>query len=195
MENAPRVNLTVEVSGRDASIPAAPFLSTVEDALAILQEINASVSTVPKQLLVWRIADMSVRCPARMTLVPDGEGADVLGPMIIDRYTAGFYTLDQSPRVTPRHFTDKALEGAKRIVSRLDHDLARITFTRAGGSPVVPTQRVAAHVEELLVSCPRDSFTRIAHMPGEVLSGDAKKPPADAWQRASEQGSQEAPNG
>jgi hypothetical protein len=142
--------LTIRLTGTTETISVDAFLSAVGSAVDLLKEIDAAVSRKRKGTVSWFIAAASMSSPLQVTV----RGTSGVEPVMVDeviRFSVeGLRELETDGHVVPTYFTDEALEHAKRLVSVLDADIAKIRLTALDVEPVTPTQRVAASADELL---------------------------------------------
>jgi hypothetical protein len=142
--------LIIRLIGREEYISAASFITVVHNTLAILKEVDAEISEQRLGSLMWRIKDVSLNSPLTVTLLGESRVDELdYGRDVIEAYTEGLRQIDRSPENIPPFFTIAALSQAKRLVAVLNDGIERIFFSLPEQEPVVPTQRVAANVDEL----------------------------------------------
>jgi hypothetical protein len=142
--------LTIQLTGTAETISVASFLSVIDSAVDLLQDIDAAMSRKRKGTVSWSIAAASMSSPLQVTIAGTSEAEPVMVDEIIRFSMEGLRRLEADGQVAPTYFTDETLEDAKELVSVLNADIARIRFTAPSVEPVTPTQRVAASVDELL---------------------------------------------
>ena len=141
--------LTIEVTGRTEFIPVASFLNVVTGTLAILKELDDEMRRGRKPIR-WRISEVHLHSPLSLTI--DSDSAEDVGGSrdILRGYMEGFRKIDESAEDIPSYFTETSLEAAKKLVSVLDDEIAKVSFFVPGDKPVTPTQHVAANVDRLI---------------------------------------------
>jgi len=145
--------LTIRVVPREEYVSAASFLSIVQNTLAILREVDAQISEQRQGSLTWQIKDVSLNSPLTMTIFGETTAEDLdYGRDVIEAYTDGLRQVDTSPARIPEFFTFEALRRAKSLVSVLNDGIERVIFSTPRREAVMPTQRVAANVDELTQS-------------------------------------------
>jgi hypothetical protein len=142
--------LTIQLTGTAETISVASFLSVIDSAVDLLQDIDAAMSRKRKGTVSWSIAAASMSSPLQVTIAGTSEAEPAMVDEIIRFSMEGLRRLEADGQVAPTYFTDETLEDAKELVSVLNADIARIRFTAPSVEPVTPTQRVAASVDELL---------------------------------------------
>lgn len=142
--------LVIRVESKEEYVPAASFVSIISNTLMILREVDSEISEQHQGSLSWRIQDVSLNSPLSITIFAEPRGGDLdVGRDVVEAYTEGLRQIDASPERIPEFFTLKALERAKSLVSVLNDGIARITYSTARYTAIVPTQRIAANVDEL----------------------------------------------
>jgi len=143
--------LTITLTGEEEFIEVAPFLSVVENTVAILREIDIAISDTHKMMTDWRIGAVSLNSPLAFTVVADSRANQVqMGRQILDVCLSGFRQIEAGTKCTPAYFTEEALERAKKVVSTLNNGIARIAISTPWGKPFVASQHMAATIDKLL---------------------------------------------
>jgi hypothetical protein len=145
----PKAEITIKVRARDELVPVRSFLTIVDSALSILKELQHSKHYASAE---WKISAASLQSPLTFTIGSD----DPNGQELVREYLGVFKEAEKSEKFPPDRWTQKTLEGAKRVVSVLNDGVAQITFTSAGIETISPTQRVAATVDYLLAPAYED---------------------------------------
>jgi hypothetical protein len=143
--------LTIRVESTTEFVDLDHFVSVVENTLAILADIEVSIGQYARRRIHWRISSVSLNSPLMVTVFPDTEEDDPeFGRQLLVTYTRGLRQIEESCEVRPSHFSDDALEAAKKLVAPLNSGMRRITFVTTVDEPVSPTQRAAANVDSIL---------------------------------------------
>jgi len=143
--------LTIRIESDSEFVDLDHFISVVESTLDILADIEVSVGQYARRKVHWRIASVSLNSPLTVTVFPDADAEDpTLTSEVLTAYTRGLRQIEQSPEGRPPHFSDRALESAKKLVFPLNTGLRRITLVSTLDDPVTPTQRAAANVDAIL---------------------------------------------
>lgn len=146
--------LSISLVGEDLTLRV--FSDAVSTFLDLLHEVDRTVSHRPE--VTWRVAELRYDSPATVSVIgiPKTKAVDPT-PIIGRAILAGFERLETGEG-RPIHFSDEALDAAKRLGGlRGRGGVRRISL--AGGDPLHPdaerkaleiTQRVAAAVDDLI---------------------------------------------
>lgn len=141
--------LTISVEGQTPEQAVQPFIDAIATTLDIVRELETSISQRRRAGLRWTIRSLRFGSPATLTMqaLPPATGRD-LGSEVVRHYLDGLDLLARGVEL-PAHFTESALEDAKRL-ARLTQDNAREIVIRADDKAVKITQRIAANVDDLV---------------------------------------------
>jgi hypothetical protein len=89
-----------------------------------------------------------------------------VGKRAVSAYLNGLRDLDKKP-VVPRHYSDRALAGVKRIANALANGVASVEFSAPGRVPLSPSLRVAKNIEALYKNRP-DSLYQLSSVEGRL---------------------------
>lgn len=145
----PKAEITIKVHARNDFVPVRSFLTLVESALCILQELEHSKHYPSAE---WKVSAASLQSPLRLTIGSDAPNSSEL----VREYLGVFQETEKSEKFPADRWTSKTLEQAKRAVSVLGDGVAQITFSAPGSESISPTQRVAASVDYLLAPAYED---------------------------------------
>lgn len=142
--------IIIQVSGRDGRyVPVASFVAAMLNALTILKEVDTQISEQNQGSTEWRIKDVSYNSPLTAVFIGEPIGELNVVTAIVEASADGLEQLDQSPGVVPAFFSVRALEVSKKMVNVLNDGVERLVVQVPEYKAVVPTQRVAANVDEL----------------------------------------------
>ncbi len=142
--------LTITLTGKKEFIPYKSFLSAVDNTIALLRDLDSSISGRSSGSVEWQISSVSMNSPLAFTVFADA-GADIaIGRDILDACTHGLRQIESSSDRIPRYFTINALEHASKLVAVLNDGIDRISIATPWDRPVLPSQRISLHVNRLL---------------------------------------------
>ncbi len=146
--------ITFEVAARSDTgfVPVETFMSAVANLLEILKDVDISVSGKRKATLNWQISEISLHSPLLMTMVAesDDDGIDIACE-VVRASIHGLRQINENVRAgIPPHFAAATLENAKKLVSVLNDGIAKVAVIAPDMKPVMLTQHIAAHVDELI---------------------------------------------
>lgn len=127
------------------------FVEAGNDLTGILQEVEAKLTTVSKSRIRWVVSELSKRSPA--TVVLEGRATNgTVSPSTIQEVagaTASGLKALQEGAAWPPHFTEEALEKAKRLGDLIGDRVSELSV-RDGDAPVTVTRQVSVNVDELI---------------------------------------------
>jgi hypothetical protein len=145
----PKAEITIKVRAREDFVPVRSFLTIIDSTLSILKELEHAKHYVSAE---WKVSAASLQSPLTLTIGCD----DANGQELVREYLGVFEETEKSEKFSPDRWTQKTLEGAKRVVSVLNDGVSQITFVSPGIEAISPTQRVAASVDYLLAPAYED---------------------------------------
>lgn len=142
--------VTIRLASKEQFPSVRSFMIVVNNTLAILREVDKQISEQRNGSLKWRIKDVSFNSPLEMTIFGEPLIEEDYGRAVVRATAAGVRELDRSSDAIPHFFTVSAMNRAKDLVGVLNNGIERVTLAVLDELPVVPTQRVAANVGELV---------------------------------------------
>lgn len=155
--------LTITVAGKDPLPEASSFSRVIHDTIVVLTEIGAGLSKKDSRPVVWRISHVSMNTPISVDLLADKKP---LGARTVAIYLKGLVDLEKKPMM-PRHYSDRALAGVKRIANALANGVASVEFAAPGEMPLSPTLRVVANIDAIYKNRP-DSLYQLSSIEGRL---------------------------
>ena len=160
-----RRELTITSEDDGQFLPFSAFATVARKSVAMLIGLDVELSEDHKPSARWGIVGCSMSSPMSMTLqanpVGDREACDMIGPFLDD-----WNRLERGER--PRYLPPHLQKVAKEIVGVLGRGLRSISYA-SNGAKADPTQRVAAHVDELLGIAP-GPYTVMTELEGRIES-------------------------
>ena len=163
-------SLTIKITGKNSNIiPATSFLVVVYNMLRVLKDVDAAVAkdpdnTLKTSALEWSISKTEMNSPLTLDIVPlltsqlDGYQEDN-GRKVLMACEQGLRTIENNPRTIPPFFREKTLLSASKVVRVLSDGIRSIEIFTPYTKPLLLTQRLAAHVDELVSSTYTDLGT------------------------------------
>lgn len=145
--------IIIQISGRDGQhVPVDAFVSVMRNALSVLEEVDAEISEQRQGSVRWGIKAVSYNSPLTAAFI--GEPAAELDVVseVVKAFADGLKQLEEGPARIPEFFSVKALEVSKKMVGVLNDGVERLTIRVPDYKSVQPTQRVAASVDELMLT-------------------------------------------
>lgn len=138
--------LTIRVTGDDEAVSLASFLKVAQTMFELLRGVDETVSGEEGNRIEWQIESVSMDSPLAMTIGSKG-GYTQRADTVIHGVLSDVASLDERS-LQPRYLRETLMEKIKGMVSVLSAGLTRIEL-EAAQLLAVPTQRIAAHVDEL----------------------------------------------
>lgn len=135
------------IAGKGEYVGARSFEESFKDTLAVLQELDRSVSGVANGTIEWEIVGATVQSPLTLQLGAKSTVAADYGTQVVNAFLDGVEMLDRESQV-PRHFTPTALDAMKRISDLFGNGVSRITYTTPSRR-VTPSNRVGVHISQM----------------------------------------------
>jgi hypothetical protein len=142
--------ITIVLTSATEFVPVASVIEVIESATGILHDVGSNISQRSGGALEWQIAEISMASPLRIAMFAEDEEDPALPAETVRATTRGLRQIEESPDARPAFFDAGTLEKAKRLVSVLNNGVTRITIADPWTEPVIPSQRLAANVDELL---------------------------------------------
>ena len=141
-----RGKLTIRVVGDDGAISLAAFLKVAESVSALVRGVDEAIAGEEDRKIEWQIESVSMHSPLALT-IGSREGSLDRAEAVIHGVLQDIQTLDENA-LAPRYLNETLMERVKAMVSVLEGSLTRVEL-ETDGFMTVPTQRAAAHVEEI----------------------------------------------
>ncbi len=144
-----RPTIGVRVIESGPMLMAPDFLSSGNNLLRLLGEVDIALSPSLSRTTDWSISELSRRSPAVLVIEPIvREGHLDNRDAIIDTVMKGIATLKERD-IRPRYFSDQALNSTRELVSILGNHVHSIeVFTP--NTRIVCSETIAANVREIL---------------------------------------------
>jgi hypothetical protein len=140
--------LTVRLIGAIDFLSVDSLVLVLDNIAEILRDVESAVSE-SRPVIDWHIAAISFSSPLAVTLSPTADPQGYARETITASI-AGLRQIERSSETRPMYFSINALERAKKLVSVLNRDVARLIVVPSEGDAVTVSQRVAANVDALL---------------------------------------------
>lgn len=149
MANETRPTIGIRVTETGPRLWAADFLSSANNLLRLLSEVDIALSNSLARTADWSVTQLSRSSPAVLIVEPVvREGQLDNRHTIVDTVMEGLSALKEKD-VRPRYFSDQALTSARELVSVLGERVHQVEVFTPNIS-VVCTEVIAANVREIL---------------------------------------------
>lgn len=140
--------LSIHVADLADDVSAESFVAVFRDTLEALNELTRTLDPVHTGEVTWRIASVSQNSPLKVTIY--GESDNGIAADAVNSWMRGLKYLNsrEARLVRPQHFSPKALEATKRVVSQFDKGgLATISYETPQHGWVATGPFVAANID------------------------------------------------
>lgn len=147
MVDEQRITIGIRVTESGPVLMAADFLSSANNLLRLLSEVDIALSPSLVRTSDWSVMELSRTSPAVLLLEPEvREGQLDNRRAIVDTVMEGISDLKEKD-MRPRYFSDQALASARDLVSgERVHKVEVFTASTC----IVWTEAIAANVREIL---------------------------------------------
>lgn len=154
-------SLTIKITGKNNNIiPATSFLVVVYNMLRVLRDVDAAVAKDPDNILKtssleWSISKTEMNSPLTLDIVPllssqPNDYQDDNGRKVLIACEQGLRAIENDSKAVPPYFREKTLLAASKVVRVLNDGVRSIEIFTPYTKPLLLTQRLAAHVDEMV---------------------------------------------
>ena len=134
---------TIRLAGKEDTIPTKSFLVVLRSILAILRDVNTSMTENRRANLTWDFSHIQMNGPARLDIFPEArEGADI-GKAVVIACANGLALLETQDGELPRFFHVRTIELAKTMIGVLRNGIRRIEIDTPYTGTMTLTDRLA----------------------------------------------------
>jgi hypothetical protein len=145
MAKKPATDLTLTVAGKGEYVDARSFVETVADALAALEKIDKSFSSIDGGSIKWEIISASVNSPLVMQFHGTPQAIGNFTEPVVNVFIGGMREMDSHGRL-PKNFPREAVNDIARLAHHYDNGVAEITFTTRT-TEYTPSPKLAKNVD------------------------------------------------
>lgn len=148
-DGADRRAFSIDVDGPRVSLDR--LISTAESALTLLREVDVEITHKSGGALDWVVSDLqsgSVHLEAKPELKDLSLGSET-AVQVLAAVGEGLELVEHEA-ARPSHFNDSALKSARELTGALREEGISRVRVRTNGRSVEISQRLAAHVDELI---------------------------------------------
>jgi len=142
--------LKIEVTGKTDAIPVDSFLELISNTLAVLQDLDASISQSENASLEWEIVGASLSSPLVLTVKGKSDIGIDIGGDVIRAYLSGVDEIEKGSPEPPPYFTENALRKTRDLMRVLNDGIKKVAFSTPKSEPVVPSRKAIDNVTVIL---------------------------------------------
>jgi hypothetical protein len=144
------VSISVQIAGKNDSIPADVFLSTLEDLMSVIRDVDSAVSGRTQGSIRWGIAALQKNSPALVEFrgvskLPKGDFTSTVQLSVV----GGLDVLTREPR-SPQYYSYSALTKVRRIAVKAKRMSGITIFSQ--DQTVTMSQTVVSNIDYLIGS-------------------------------------------
>jgi hypothetical protein len=142
----------IDIASKEDFVHAPDLLNILHNTLDILNRLEKAFSRSHLAVSAWTIRDASVQSPLHLTLADD-SGASA-SQEAVEAYVSGLRQMESDQLLTeaPSLFDIGALRATQKMISALNSEVARITFSAPEIGQVTCGRRTLENVEHLLAA-------------------------------------------